>query len=374
MLEQKNIRVLYDEQIFLLQRQGGISVYFLEIIKQFKSHPELGVTPVLAGSKFRNSYLSINLGSDRSALSSTIGVLVEIFLTSIRNRRPARIADIVHHTFYLPGYLARFPGLPKVSTLFDMIPEYADSGIRLWSPHFRKKSYLKHSGAVVSISDSSTADMRRRYGFSFPVQTTYLGASSEFTPGLPRHSSLPIRYLLFVGNRGGYKNAKLAFEAFSEVAHSDKEVFLVLCGGGPLSHQEIRMLENLGIKDQIVQRDFPYHELPTVYATALALLYPTRYEGFGLPLVEAMASGIPVLASSTPINHEIAGSAASYFSLDSRAELTELIKEALAGSMSLKAKVEEGISRAKTFSWYRCAELTAKTYREVLLKEGGEPR
>lgn len=369
MADQRKIRVLYDEQIFLLQQHGGISRYFIELIRQFKSHPELGVIPQFAGSRFRNAEIGLESGTVGAKELSESESLMELLRALGRNRCPETSADVVHHTFYLPGYLSRFPSRPKVTTLFDMIPEYVDRGIRPWSPHFRKRAYFKHSAAVVSISDTSTADMRRRYGFTFPVETTYLGVSPDFTPDLPAIPGLPAKYFLFVGNRGGYKNSHVAFEAFSQVAGGRADVYLVLSGGGPLTRIEKRKLKELGISNQVVQKSFLSNELNRVYANSEALVYPTKYEGFGLPLVEAMASGLPILASSTPINREIAGSTATYFDPESSAELAKLLTGVLDDSTNLKAKIMEGLTKAESFNWYRCAELTAEVYREVLSRE-----
>lgn len=305
-------------------------------------------------------------------VASTAGVIAELLSRLVLNRSDTLNVDLVHFTYYLPGYLGRFPTVPRVSTLFDMIPELAkEKGGRPWNPHFRKKAYLKKSDAVLSISESSTRDMRNRYGFTFPVATTYLGVSSEFMPGIPAISSLPDKYFLYVGNRGGYKNAVTALEAFAKVSQKDPEPLLMFCGGGPFDKDELKALSKLGIKTRVLLLNPSSAELPAIYSNAVALLYPTKYEGFGLPLVEAMASGTPILASSTPINREIAGSAASYFSPDNSCELVELMQRVLNGIDEFRVEVTAGISRAKTFSWYRCAELTSKIYKEVLLNGRG---
>jgi glycosyltransferase involved in cell wall biosynthesis len=366
MVEDRVIRVLYDEQIFLLQKHGGISKYFVELINQFTDHPELGVEPILVTTKTRNEYLKNQVDSSLQLTTTLNQVFLSIMSGLFRGRTKPKGIDLVHHTFYLPGYLSRFPGLPRVSTLFDMIPEFAERGNRLWNPHFRKKAYLLKSEAVVSISDSSTKDMISQYGYKLPVQTTHLGVSSEFMPGLPPIEQLPKNYFLFVGNRAGYKNARIAMSAFSTVSAQFGDVHLLFCGGGLLNKDELSEIGRLGISHKVVQREFASSELPSLYSNATALLYPTKYEGFGLPLVEAMASGVPVLASETPINLEIAGSAASYFQPDSSSELAHLLSEALRESLELKSKIREGIARAETFNWYRCAELTANVYRDVL--------
>jgi glycosyltransferase involved in cell wall biosynthesis len=362
------IRVGYDEQIFLLQRHGGISKYFVELIKTFKDHPELGIEPVVVSDSAINAYFFDQLKPGGRYVNSTTGALMELVIRSVLNRLSSRDVDLVHFTYYLPGYLGRFPRVPRVTTLFDMIPELVQKKVwRPWNPHFKKKVYLKNSDAVLSISESSTREMRSRYGFTFPVETSYLGVSSEYMPGIPAISSIPDKYFLYVGNRGGYKNAVTALEAFAKVAQANPELFLVFCGGGAFAKGELKELSRLGIESQVLHHNATPAELPAIYSNAVALLYPTKYEGFGLPLVEAMASGTPILASLTPINYEIANSAASYFSPDSPSELVELMQRTLTGASEFTVKAEGGLSRAKTFSWYRCAEITAKIYKYVAL-------
>ncbi len=308
---------------------------------------------------------------DGRFLNSTTSVVANLLRRSLLNRLSSRDLDLVHLTYYLPGYLGRFPGIPRVTSLFDMIPELAkEKGGRLWNPHFKKKVYLRNSDAVLSISESTTRDMRSKYGLTIPITTTYLGVSSEFMPGIPAIASLPEKYFLYVGNRGGYKNAVTALDAFAKVAQTNLEIFLVFCGGGQFSKAELKALSRLGIEGRVLHRNATSAELPAIYSNAVALLYPTKYEGFGLPLVEAMASGTPILASLTPINYEIAETAASYFSPVSSSELVELMQRALSGGSEFTVKVAGGLSRAKTFSWYRCAETTAKIYKDVTLNRG----
>jgi glycosyltransferase involved in cell wall biosynthesis len=366
MVEQGMIRVLYDEQIFLLQRQGGVSKYFVELIRQFMDHPELGVEPILVTTKTRNKYLKDQLDSSLQVTTTLPQVFLSIMSALFRGRTKPIGVDLVHHTFYLPGYLSRFPGIPKVSTLFDMIPEFADKGKRPWNPHFRKRAYLLKSSAVVSISDSSTKDMITQYGYKLPVQTTHLGVSSEFMPGLPPINQLPKNYFLFVGNRAGYKNARLAMSAFSTILAKYEDAHLLFCGGGSFNKKELSEIGRLGISQRVVQLEVASSELPGLYSNAMALVYPTTYEGFGLPLVEAMASGIPILASETPINREIAGSVARYFQPNSSSELAHLLSEVLSEPTDLRGKINEGLKQSEKFDWYQCAELTAKVYRDVL--------
>jgi alpha-1,3-rhamnosyl/mannosyltransferase len=110
-------------------------------------------------------------------------------------------------------------------------------------------------------------------------------------------------------------------------------------------------------------------ELPNVYSNAIGLIYPSRYEGFGLPLVEAMASATPILASETPINTEIAAKCASFFPTGDQLRLAELMFQLVSDSPSFQDKIRLGELRSKDFTWGKCAELTAMEYRRIIEKE-----
>jgi glycosyltransferase involved in cell wall biosynthesis len=366
------IRVLYDEQIFLLQKYGGISRYFVELIKQFEENPDLGIDPVINVKWARNQYLmqryqQIIPSKSRSSLQIVGSLIPYLF----RNRTATESADLVHLTFYLPGFFQRFPNLPKVTTLFDMIPENRAFIKHFWNPHFSKKGYLRKSQAVVSISDTSTAEMRNNYSFNFPVTRTYLGVSEEFRQGLGKPSWAPPSYLIFVGNRSGYKNWVTAAKAFALVAKNKVDITLLLAGGGALTKAEAHLLGQLGLTDVVKHFDVSESEMPSLYSNALALLHPSKKEGFGLPVLEAMASGTPVIASDIPVNREICQNAALYFLPNDFKSLYEAIRNILEDPKK-KAEVRKaGLHRASDFSWRKCAEQTAAVYKEVYRRTNG---
>jgi glycosyltransferase involved in cell wall biosynthesis len=361
------IKVLFDQQIFLLQSFGGISRYFTELIRTYLEHPELGILPVVESKKTFNQHLSEELASqgfsiDRSRLRSFLRALSG----SLLERNQKTTADLSHLTFYFPGYFSRNKTLPKVVTLFDMIPEKVPAKNRLWNPHFVKRHYLAKADAVVSISETSTKDMVKEFGIKRQIPTTYLGVSANFAPNLERLAGIPKSYLLYVGARSGYKDGGTAVSAFAQISESFSDQHLLFVGGGAFTTQEKRLFRELGISNQVAQQAVSDSELPRVYSNALLLIYPSRYEGFGLPLVEAMASGVPILASDTEINREIAQDVANYFPTGNVSALVEGIQAILADPIGQRTKIEAGILRSKEFSWLQCARQTAEVYKALM--------
>lgn len=364
------IRVMYDEQIFLLQEYGGISKYFTELIKNFESNPDLGISPSLSSNWVRNRYL-INESkfTNLKRITSRSFAILLLFVQMLLHRRTKLNVDLVHHTFYIPGYFGRFRGLPKAVTLHDMIPERTSSGGKLWNPHFAKKLNLSRADLVFSVSESSTRDMLDEYTMDRAVVTTYLGVGPEYSPGLPLLDWQSRNYFLFVGNRDGYKDFNLAIRAFATISREHPDVNLQLVGGGKLTRAEKQLISELGVLGSVIHRSVPSEELPNVYSNALALVYPTRYEGFGLPLVEAMASGVPIVASDTPINNEIAMNCASYFPVGDGDSLCNLMNQSVSNPEVFQDKINEGKKRAHNFTWRNCAEKTAAEYRRLVDKQ-----
>jgi glycosyltransferase involved in cell wall biosynthesis len=361
---------MYDEQIFLLQEYGGISRYFTELIKTFHAHPELGVEPVVSSRDVRNQYLlkETNFFQLRQ-VKSQLGALYHLVKQILFMRKPPKSVDLVHQTFYLPGFFSRFKGLPKAVTLFDMIPENTASNKKLWNPHFAKRYVLPKADLVFSISESSTKDMLSEYRINMEVTTTYLGVGSEYAPNLPQLKWLPEDFFLFIGNREGYKDCELAIRAFAKAKKHTPGTVLLLVGGGNLTAGEKVLIAELGIKESIIQRSVSAEELPNVYSNARGLIYPSRYEGFGLPLVEAMASRVAVLASDTPINAEIAGESATYFPVGDGNSLAELMVQLISKPQAFQDKINLGQSRSKEFTWRKCAEITAAEYRRIIERQ-----
>jgi glycosyltransferase involved in cell wall biosynthesis len=366
----EKIRVMYDEQIFLLQDYGGISRYFTELIKTFHAHPEMGVVPLLSSRTVRNQYL---LGEtdflELRRVDSRLSALWHLIFRALVTRETNEPVDLVHQTFYLPGFFSRFGKRPKAVTLFDMIPENTESNTKFWNPHFAKKYILPKADLVFSISESSTKDMFVEYGIKIDVTTTYLGVGPEYQPKLPKFEWQPEKYFLFVGNRDGYKDCELAIRSFAKVAKKLPGVHLFLVGGGSLKKSEKDLIFNLGVEEAIFQRSVSTEELPNVYSNSRGLIYTSRYEGFGLPLVEAMASGVAVLASDTPINREIARDCATFFPVGDEELLSNLMVQLISNPHVFQDKVMFGEARSKDFTWKKCAELTASEYRRIIERQ-----
>lgn len=367
------MRVGYDEQAFLAQRRGGVTTYFVRLVEQFRADPALGVQPVLGWSMAPNEHaveagLARTVPLDRGRSEFDPLASGTAYAANLPARLRARRADLQHYTFYHPRFLRRRAPIPTVSTVHDMIPElYPELFTR--DPHLHKAEYVRRSDVVLCVSEATRQDLFRLHGDpGVPVRVTHLGVDEAFRPDLPRLPLMPARYVLFVGRRGGYKDFPVLVEALAQARLDD--VRLVLVGGGTPDDGERALLDRAGLDGRWLQVAPSQAELPHWYSCAEAFVFPSRYEGFGLPTLEAMASGCPTVLARSSSLPEVGGDACEYFPPGDPAALAEVLRRMWDDAQLRAARRADGLTRAAEFSWRRTAEATAAAYRLVRTDDG----
>ena len=361
------MRVALDEQIFAIQPFGGISRLFYEKASAFVRDSSLGVSVEPLNAPVINEYLlgdpelSAALGATRSP-----GAYMALARYFVRSHRTS-VVDVVHNTFYLPRGLGGHLGAKRVVTVYDMIPELLPQTRRRMDFLTEKHKYVQQADHVVCISESTRNDLLRVYpDIHAPVTIAYPGVGSQFNPEAPTFSGLPEPYVLHVGNRGSYKDGETLFRAFATISAEFPEVTLFLVGGGSLSKTEREMCASLGIIDRIEQRSIHDSDMPSVYVQALVTVFPSRYEGFGLPAVEALACGCPLVLADTSSLPEVGGEAAHYFPPGDDRALAEILRS-LPESESLRTSMRQlGFKQAAKFTWHGYAEANARAYQAAL--------
>jgi len=361
------MRVTFDDQIFTAQKIGGASRYFTELIEQYRQDPALGVDAV---TPFRYVITEHLVHSDprRYRTPPRLRIArrgrVVRTLNALRSGSRLRRAELLHHTYYLPNYL-RLPAAKRICTVYDMIPELLPELYPLGSPHYAKETYVRECDAVLCISQTTKDDMLRLYGpLDKPVEVTHLAVSDEYYEAQPNvDDGAP--YVAYIGRREQYKNFDVVLRAFATLAGEHPKLRLLCAGGGPFRDSETARIAELDLADRVERRTIPDAEMPSLYASATALVFPSKYEGFGLPIVEAFAARCPVIVADTPCSIEISGGAAAVFAADDDAQLAGLVAR-IAGDPAERARwVASGTARARDFSWAQTAKRTAELYRRI---------
>lgn len=363
----QTVRVSLDEQIFAIQPYGGISRLFYEKASSFVRDSSLDVSVEPLNAAVVNEYL---LGD--SELSRALGVRrsagsYQALARYFTSRRRKTTVDVVHNTFYLPRGLGGHPGARRVVTVYDMIPELLPQTRRRMDFLTEKQKYVQQADQVVCISESTRNDLLRVYpDIHASVTIAYPGVGSQFTPDAPPLAGLPEPYVLHVGNRGSYKDCETLFRAFAAISSALPDVTLFLVGGGSLTRNERELCASLGIGSAVQQRSIADVDMPSVYAQALVTVFPSRYEGFGLPAVEALACGSPLVLADTSSLPEVGGDAAHYFPPGDDSQLSEILKELINSEFLRNSLREKGFTQAAKFTWHGYASANAQAYRDAL--------
>lgn len=366
-----SLDVLLDDQIFLMHARGGISRYFAELLREFDADPGLGVNALTSVRYSPNQHLR---AVDPSVRNLPFRELSTGWKVSKRLARypsaviAGRLApDVVHWTYYDPAYLKRFPGVPKVVTVHDMVPEQLPPELVDDEVHLAKRAFVEAADAIICVSAATRDALFATWGpiTDRPVTVIGHGVGAQFRPDGP-DAQLGYRYLLHVGSREGYKNFALLMTAYAGTAAQADGVRLLAVGGGALTPAELELAGTLGITDDLVQLTADEEALPAIYRSAEAFVFPSLLEGFGMPVLEAMACGTPTVVADIEVFREVAADAALFYSPEDpwalRAQLDRLHRDrALRASLA-----DAGTSHVAGATWHRAAAATAAVYRELV--------
>ena len=255
---------------------------------------------------------------------------------------------------------------PIIITVYDLIPEIINRSRRV--ALYRKK-LLNDVAHIISISEKTKQDMMRLYGIlEEKITVIHLGFLKQ-EGNAPIDPPIPSPYILYVGKRNGYKNFPFFAEAVAPLLRTTD--LTLFCTGGRFDADEVALFERLGITDKVQQRFIEDEQMPSLFRNALTFVYPSLYEGFGIPILDAFSAGCPVILSNCSCFPEVGGDAALYFDEGDAETLRTHIVNLMKDKALRETLIEKGLERAELFTWEKCAERTAEVYRKVVQGRSG---
>ncbi len=292
--------------------------------------------------------------------------------------------DLYHATHYvLPAAVP----CRVVVTIHDIIhllyPEFLPHPLALLYAQRMIRRSLARGDRIIADSQNTKTDLLDHFDVDGgKIQVIYPGVAEEFRRRLPdaererllRELGVAGPYLLFVGNPKPHKNLDNVVKAYARAGELHRFEHRLVCAGdreGGLD-KVLQRAEQLGIRDRLlVLGHVPQEALPALYQGATLFLFPTLYEGFGLPVAEAMAAGVAVVTSDTSALKEMAEGYAHLVNPLDVEEIAKAIAHCLADDAHRSSLAKLGLRRAEDFRWDRAAEMTLEVYRAALRAGGG---
>jgi glycosyltransferase involved in cell wall biosynthesis len=370
------VRIIYSHDIFSFQAYGGISRYLVEIAKRIPANEAR--VQIFAGL-YINQYLKglPGLMGLKFPVLKSRGVTARIVNASMYYMRKS-LNHLLQRVFTRPdprtifhlSYYTYPPSKKKlrlVVTVYDMIREIFGE----YFPHDNRTSHLKRlcceqADKIIVISNCTKKDLMNLFGVNDekiaviypanPLENVVIGEKEEV---------IQTPYLFYVGARRGYKNFDRFLQAFAQSSLLRKD-FALMCFGDRFSPAEQKRLKDLALDHRVHQISGNDSLLASYYKHARAFVFPSLYEGFGIPLLEAMGAGCPILCSDRGPFPEIVGDAGIYFDPENVNHMQSILEKVLFDDTLLKEIVKRGYQRSFAFSWHRTVSETLALYRSLL--------
>lgn len=365
------IKVFFDHQKFTTQRYGGISRYFANIIEAMKTNPEfeyeLGV--LYSGNHYiKGEFQPFNNALGRKVLHSEYGtrayLLNKLYCKYLLHKNDF---DVFHPTYYDPYFVGRLKK-PMVTTIHDMtyerLPEYFWANDPLTE---QKRISAAKADRIIAISETTKKDLMEFIDVKEDkIEVVYHGIDIDTPLEFSEIRGLPENYLLFVGDRSGYKNFYIFIRAFAAIQDKYPDVQVILTGGGKLLVGDVEFINRLKLGDKIRHIQVTDEELNYLYKNAMAFVYPSLYEGFGLPILEAWKAGCPVLLSDIECFKEVGSDAVVYFEQRNQEHLVFMLEELINKPELRKSLTEKGLQRLQVFPIQKSIDQTLSIYRSLV--------
>lgn len=371
------LKILYDHQVFAAQKYGGVSRLFYELIKHLADNKEIEL--FLFHGLYINRFpvrdfkqkAAFYFGQKMAAFPHISVLLKPINRLLFNNTMGQKPVDIYHPTGY-SSIVYNWRKSPVVLTIYDMIPElfpqdFPDIRSRLED----KRKCIERADKIITISQTTKQDLLRFYKVDeTKVNVIYPGAPVENGENEKNEQYEPYKhhkpYILYVGTRKqGYKNFDNLLMAYA-ISKKIHDEFDLICFGGPdFSKAKYDLLSLFDCLDNVYHLSGNDRELAGLYKGAAGFVYPSLYEGFGLPPLEAMTYGCPVIAGRVPVIQEVLGDAAAYVEPREPEAIASVMESVLFDESLRLNLIEKGKNQVKKYSWRHMADETFAVYKKL---------
>lgn len=356
------MNLIIDLIVFSLQKSGGISVYWYEIVNRILNQKEVDCTFIEESNTIGNIFRKELKIKEFNLCKNKTTIFSFFWRYRALNLKMRSSTFIFHSTYYrtLSKKSKNKNNIKEVVTVHDFTYEHFNKGIKKWVHSTQKKKAIKEADIVICISENTKKDLLHFFPefLNKDIRVVYNGVSSDyfFIPELKRiQNASP--YFLFVGSRASYKNFDFAIKAISQT-----EKYKLKIVGASLNKKELAMLNRLLPGRWELYINIENEVLNKLYNSAYALIYPSSYEGFGIPLLEAMKAGCPFIALNASSIPEVAGFAGV---LIDRLEIS-LFNEAIDIIDSKREEIiKKGLTQTNNFSWDKCYKEILNIYKEL---------
>ncbi|WP_273222498.1 glycosyltransferase family 4 protein [Geosporobacter ferrireducens] len=342
---------------------SGIGTYTENLISQYKQH---GVDVSVYCKKDQVQYFS-SINVKTSMLDARIyGIKEQYEMIKIIKRKKQ---DILHWPHY--NIPLMYKG-PLVVTIHDIIhlkfPQFLPNKAAYHYAYFMIDQAVKKADKIITDSNNTKLDLIERFKVQEEkIEVIYIGVSKDFKKDkmkeidIKRQYGIGKPYILYIGNVRAHKNIKGLIRAYKKFRDVCKAYELIIVGEEHNNLKDIEIDDDIRMLGYVEDRD-----LPNLYGGASLFVFPSLYEGFGLPPLEAMACGTPVITSNTSSLPEVVGDAAITINPYNTDEIAKAMYDVLINHKLAQSLIRKGYDRVKQFDWSTTAEKTLKIYEEVL--------
>jgi glycosyltransferase involved in cell wall biosynthesis len=370
------MKILYDHQSFTGTKYGGVARYFYDLIHsiQLQKDIEVELSVLFSNNVYLQNSDLINVKPYESILGYKLTNKIVSHLNRLNSAfRVVRNNFDVFHPTYFNGYFLNFLNqkTPYVITYHDVIPEKFSSKYAELDgfDKLHKQKIIDGASKIIAVSDNTKCDILEHFNVPYEKidvvhhTTNFIG----YKPSDSFDIETPERFILYVGNRENYKNFIAFSKAIFPVLIKDKDLKIVCAGSHEFSKEEIDLFHQFKIQDRFFHYSIPNDDvLYRLYQKAQAFVYPSLYEGFGIPILEAFACGCPVALSTTSSFPEVAQNAGLYFNPYDAEEIAFQIENILNKPELRLELVKKGYERLKDFTPDRLATQTKLVYQSVV--------